>query len=80
MMGTHADHHQVFLFLDPDAFLQNGEPRHTPLEDGTRLSLETVRRLTCDTSAVPVLEDETGSVLNIGRRTRTIPPAIRRVL
>jgi len=92
IMGTHAEHHQVFLYLDPDAFTSNGEPRHTHLEDGTRVSLETVRRLTCDTSVVPVLGDVDGSVagngsvadndsvLNVGRRTRTIPPAIRRAL
>jgi hypothetical protein len=80
IMGTHAEHHQVFLYLDPDAFTSKGEPRHTHLEDGTRVSLETVRRLTCDTSVVPVLDDGNGSVLNIGRRTRTIPPAIRRAL
>ena len=29
---------------------------------------------------VPVIEDEQGQVLDIGRRTRKIPPAIRRVL
>jgi hypothetical protein len=80
ILGTRAEHHQVFLHLDPEAFTLNGEPRHTHLEDGTRVSLETVRRLTCDTSVVPVLEDAGGSVLNIGRRSRTIPPAIRRAL
>jgi 5-methylcytosine-specific restriction endonuclease McrA len=80
MLGTRPEHYQVFLYLDPDAFTSSGEPRHTHLEDGTRMSLETVRRLTCDTSVVPVLDDGTGSVLNMGRRTRTIPPAIRRAL
>ncbi|MDX1736084.1 MAG: DUF222 domain-containing protein, partial [Halioglobus sp.] len=39
-----------------------------------------LRRLCCDASLVTVLEDEQGRVLNIGRRSRTVPPAIRRAL
>jgi hypothetical protein len=41
---------------------------------------ESVRRLTCDASVVPVLETQEGEVLDVGRKTRTIPAAIRRAL
>jgi hypothetical protein len=54
-----------------------------PLEtDGCHfpLSAETARRLACDAALVTVLEDDAGNVLNVGRKTRTIPPAIRRAL
>ena len=44
------------------------------------LSPATARRLCCDASLVPVLEDTSGNVLNIGRKTRSISPSIRRAL
>ncbi|MDP1931165.1 MAG: DUF222 domain-containing protein [Gammaproteobacteria bacterium] len=44
------------------------------------LSAATARRLCCDASMVTVLKDFRGNVLNVGRRTRTIPPSIRRAL
>lgn len=44
------------------------------------ISAATARRLSCDASLVTVLEDERGNVLNIGRRSRTIPPANKRAL
>jgi hypothetical protein len=51
------------------------------LEDGTRVSAETLRRMACDAGIVPVvLDDDSGNPLDIGRRTRAIPPAIRRAL
>ncbi|HSJ26158.1 MAG TPA: DUF222 domain-containing protein [Longimicrobiales bacterium] len=50
------------------------------LEDGTRVSAETSRRLACDASVVRVTRGDGGGVLDVGRRTRTIPPALRRAL
>ncbi len=41
---------------------------------------ETARRLSCDASVVRILEDSKGEPLDVGRKTRTIPPAIRRAL
>jgi uncharacterized protein DUF222/HNH endonuclease len=49
-------------------------------EHGPSLPAETVRRLGCDASVVAIVEDENGEALNVGRKTRTIPPAIRRAL
>jgi hypothetical protein len=48
------------------------------LDDGTRVSAETFRRIACDCGVVAVAGD--GAELNIGRRARSIPPAIRRAL
>lgn len=50
------------------------------LEDGTRISAETSRRLSCDAGVVKVVRGPDGDVLNVGRRTRTVPPALRRAL
>ncbi len=50
------------------------------LEDGPSLAAETARRLACDASVVRIVEDEDGNPLDVGRRTRSIPPALRRAL
>jgi hypothetical protein len=48
--------------------------------DGVRVSAETSRRLACDASRVVMAHDASGATLDVGRRTRTVPPAIRRAL
>ena len=50
------------------------------LEDGTHVSSETLRRIACDGGLVAAAVDDEGAVLNVGRRTRAIPTAIRRAL
>jgi hypothetical protein len=49
------------------------------LEDGPALATETSERLACDASIVKMVERD-GEPLSVGRRTRTVPPAIRRAL
>jgi len=50
------------------------------LDDGTRVSAETSRRLACDAGRVEMRHGPGGSILDVGRRTRTVPPALRRAL
>jgi hypothetical protein len=45
-----------------------------------QLSTATLRRITCDCSISRVITDGPSRVLDVGRATRTIPPAIRRAL
>ena len=47
---------------------------------GVDVSAETSRRLACDASVVVLHEGADGSALDVGRKTRSIPPAIRRAL
>ncbi len=54
------------------------EPAH--LHDGPGVSAETARRIACDSSLIAVQEDPDGEPLSVGRKTRSIPPAIRRAL
>jgi hypothetical protein len=62
------------------ATLSGDEPGgRCELEDGSPLAVETVRRLACDASIVQLLERD-GQPLRIGRKTRSIPPALRRAL
>jgi hypothetical protein len=50
------------------------------IEGGSVIAPDTVRRLACDASIVPLIESARGEPLAIGRRTRTISPAMRRAL
>ena len=47
---------------------------------GIRVSAETSRRVACDAGKVVMRHDAEGKVLDVGRKTRTIPPALRRAL
>ena len=75
--GTGGDRFQVVVHLDQDVLGPDGTMAGT-LEDGTHVSSETLRRVACDCGLVAAGAD--GEELSIGRRTRTIPPAIRRAL
>ncbi len=46
--------------------------------DGPAMAAETARRMACDASTVHLYEDQAGEPLDIGRKSRTIPPALRR--
>jgi hypothetical protein len=78
--GTRAQRYQVVLHVDAETLSARREPGRAELEDGTRVSAETCRRLACDASVVRVTEDRRGSVLEVARKTRTISPALRRAL
>ena len=56
------------------------DPSRSRLADGTRVSAETSRRLSCDCGVVRMTRAPDGSVLDVGRKTRSIPPALRRAL
>ena len=74
-----ADRHQIVVHVDAET-LREGSAGRCELQDGPSLPVETVRRLACDASIVTVLENEQGEPLNVGRKTRSIPPALRRAL
>ena len=78
--GTRAERFQVVLHVESETLQAEGEPGRSELEDGTRVSAETSRRLSCDAGLVRVSHAPDGSILDVGRRTRTIPPALRRAL
>ena len=76
-----ADRYQVIVHVSADAAADQASPAHAPrIEGGPNVSAETSRRIACDCSLLRVDEDENGEPLSIGRKTRSIPPAIRRAL
>jgi len=78
--GTRAERFQVMVHVDLDTLSADREPGRSELDDGTRLAAETARRLACDCAVVRVEHDAEGQILNVGRRTRSLPPALRRAL
>ena len=84
--GSAADRLQVVVHIDQailseqQAAAEAGAPHRCELEDGPALALDTARRLACDASVVGIVEGEEGEPLDIGRKTRSIPPAIARAL
>jgi hypothetical protein len=75
--GNGGERFQVMVHVDQDPLAPDGVVSAS-LDDGTRVSAETFRRIACDCGVVAAAGD--GAGLNIGRRTRSIPPAIRRAL
>ena len=47
---------------------------------GIHVSAETARRLACDAAKVEMQHGAGGEILDVGRRTRTVSPALRRAL
>jgi hypothetical protein len=77
--GSTADRFQVVVHVDAET-LKDQTAGRCHLEHGPSLPAETVRRLTCDASLIRIVENERGEPLDVGRKTRSIPPAIRRAL
>ena len=77
--GTRAERYQVMVHCDAATLAAEGEPGRSDL-DGIRVSAETSRRMACDAAVVAMVHAKDGAVLSVGRRTRTIPPHVRRAL
>jgi hypothetical protein len=81
LSGTRAERYQVLLHVDHETLSEEGSGLgRSDLENGIRVSAETSRRLSCDASTVEIRHDEKGAILDVGRKTRTIPPSLRRAL
>jgi hypothetical protein len=78
--GAPGERYQVVVHVDADVLTDADHPGQSLLEDGARVSAETSQRLACDAGRVVMRHDADGRLLEIGARTRTIPPALRRAL
>ena len=74
-----GEKYQVVVHIDGET-LRTGGPGRCELEQGPWLAVDTARRIACDASLVEITEDEHGHVLDIGRKSRTIPASIGRAL
>ena len=71
--GSTADRYQVVVHVQA----ATGEAE---TEDGPHVTAVTSERIACDSSVVVIKEDDNGEPLSIGRRSRSIPPPMRRAL
>jgi 5-methylcytosine-specific restriction endonuclease McrA len=78
--GAPGERYQVVVHVDAEVLADSAQPGQSVLEDGPRVSGETCRRLACDASRVVMRHAPDGRVVEVGARTRTIPPALRRAL
>tara|TARA_Y100000310_G_scaffold283234_1_gene305076 strand:+ start:14 stop:793 length:780 start_codon:yes stop_codon:yes gene_type:complete len=67
-----ADHYQVVVHVDESALRDESGKSELPIES--------VRRLSCDSSIVTVTENENGDPLNVGRKHRVVSPQLKRAL
>jgi 5-methylcytosine-specific restriction endonuclease McrA len=62
------------------AVLADADAPGQSVVEGARVSAETSQRLACDASRVVMRHDADGQITEVGARTRTIPPSLRRAL
>jgi len=75
-----GDRYLVHVHTDMETLKADGTGAESEIDEGRNVSAETSRRLSCDVGVVHWLENKNGETLSVGRKTRTIPPAIRRAL
>jgi hypothetical protein len=70
--------HQLTVDVDLGCLVHDDQGA-VHVRDGPALAPETARRLGCDAALIPI-QSSGGEILSVGRRTRSIPPHIRRAL
>jgi hypothetical protein len=82
-----GERHQLVVFVDAETLATDSPGAsatgggHCAVADGPGIAPETARRLSCDCSYLAILRDRaSGELLDVGRRTRSIPPPMRRAL
>ena len=78
--GTAGDRYQVVVHVDEGVLENDQATGQSAVEDGPYVSAETSRRIACDAATVVMRHDRDGQPLDVGRKTRTVPPALRRAL
>jgi hypothetical protein len=75
--GSGGDRLLVHVHTDIETLKGDGTGAEAELEEFGNVAAETSRRLACDAGVVHWLAGADGSALDIGRKTRSIPPADR---
>ena len=71
---------EVVLHVPAETLQTKGEGAFIENHDGPAVSLDTARKLACDAGVTTVVRGSGGEVLDIGRKSRTVPAAMRRAL
>jgi Domain of unknown function (DUF222) len=78
--GVPGERYQIVVHVDAQVLADADAPGQSVLEGGARVPAGTSQRLACDASRVVMRHDADGRIVEIGARTRTIPPALGRAL
>jgi hypothetical protein len=78
--GAPGERYQVVVHVDAQVLADADAPGQSVLDGGARVPAGTSQRLACDASRVVMRHDGDGRITEVGARTRTIPPALRRAL
>ena len=78
--GAPDERYQVVIHVDAGVLTDPEATGQSELEELGHVPAGTSQRLACDASRVVMRHDEQGRAVEIGARTRTIPPALRRAL
>ena len=78
--GAPGERYQVVVHVDAAVLADADAPGQSVLEGGARVPAGTSQRLACDASRVVMRHDVDGRIAEVGARTRTIPPSLRRAL
>jgi hypothetical protein len=75
-----GDRYLINIHTDIETLQEDGTGAESEIEERGHVSAETSRRMACDCSVVHWHDSKEGEPLSVGRKTRSIPPAIRRAL
>src|SRR5437660_9965033 len=78
--GAPGERYQVVVHVDAPVLADADAPGQSVLDHGAHVSAETSQPPACDASRVVMRHGPAGRILEVGARTRTIPPALRRAL
>ena len=78
--GAPAERYQVVVHVDAAVLANADAPGQAVVDDGMRVPAETAQRLACDASRVVMQHDADGTVVEIGAKSRAVPPVLRRAL
>ncbi len=74
-----GDRCQVVVHIDAETLSTTAAQGCCETDEGVGLAVESARRLACDASIVAMV-NRNGTTVAVGRKTRSIPPALRRAL
>jgi hypothetical protein len=75
-----SERYTVIVHVEEDGLREDGSVGSAHLEDGTRVSAETARRIACDAAVVRVRVSRDGRWREVEGKRRTVPPRLRRAL
>jgi hypothetical protein len=78
--GSGAERALVVVHVDKEVLADPNLDGRSELEEGPEIAPDVARRIACDAARVEVTHGPDGSVLDVGRKSRSLPTRLRRAL